>query len=181
MTVTRRSAVTLLSSVCSFLAVPSIVKASIDTIDTRRLHFRHRHTDEELDAVYHTASGYDHGALNEINHILRDWRSDAVKTIDPAVLDYVFEVQMRLGHRDVVEILSGYRTKKTNDMLRARNRGVAKYSLHIEGRAIDISLPGIRTVDVRDTALSLKRGGVGTYRRSGFVHLDTGEFRRWGG
>ena len=123
---------------------------------------------------------YDADALDDINHVLRDWRTGEVYRIDPVLLDDVFELQARLGHGGPVRIISGYRSPRTNAALAGKGRGVAKRSLHMQGRAIDLALGGVPTLEVRDAALALGRGGVGTYSKSGFVHLDTGRVRRWG-
>ena len=148
--------------------------------DVRQLSFEHLHTGERLSAAYRTAAGYDAAALDDINHLLRDWRTGDVKAIDPALLDYLFDVQSRLGHRGTIRVIGGYRSPATNAVLASKSRGVAKASLHLQGRAIDIALPQVSTLDLREAALSLHRGGVGTYTRLGFVHLDTGRFRKWG-
>jgi uncharacterized protein YcbK (DUF882 family) len=112
--------------------------------------------------------------------LLRDWRTGEVMAIAPALLDDVFDVRARLGHRGAVRIISGYRSPRTNAALADKSRGVAKRSLHMQGRAIDLALDGVPTLALRDAARLLERGGVGTYSRSGFVHLDTGRVRYWG-
>lgn len=146
----------------------------------RRLDFEHLHTGERLSAVYRTTAGYDEAALRDIHHVLRDWRTGDVKAIDPTLLDFLFDVQTRLGHRGTIRVIGGYRSPGTNAALASKSRGVAKRSLHLQGRAIDIALPQVATLDLRNAALALARGGVGTYTRSGFVHLDTGPVRQWG-
>ena len=112
--------------------------------------------------------------------MLRDWRTGEVYQIDPVLLDDIFDLQARLGNRGAVRVISGYRSPKTNAALAGAGRGVAKRSLHMQGRAIDLALPGVPTLEIRDAALAMGRGGVGTYSKSGFVHLDTGRVRRWG-
>lgn len=177
MTVSRRSALYLLSA-AAICASPRLSLAA--ATGTRRLTFEHLHTGELLDVAYRTNSGYDAAALRDIDHLLRDWRTGDVKAIDPTLLDDVFDVQARLDHRGAIRVICGYRSPKTNAALADKSRGVAKRSLHVWGRAIDLALPGVPTLELRDAALALKRGGVGTYTRSGFVHLDTGSVRRWG-
>lgn len=149
--------------------------------DARRLQFRHLHTDERLDVVYFAAGRYLPGELLKIDHFMRDWRENAVIRIDHRVLDFLFEVQVRLGAFGECEVLGGYRTPATNAMLRRRSSGVAKRSYHLYGRAVDLNLPQAPLRRIRDTALDLERGGVGYYPRSRFVHLDTGPVRTWGG
>jgi uncharacterized protein YcbK (DUF882 family) len=177
MTVSRRSALILLSA-AAVCAAPRLSLGAAS--GARRLSFEHLHTGERIAAVYRTEAGYDHAALRDIDHLLRDWRTGDVKAIDPALLDDVFDVQARLGHSGTIRVICGYRSPKTNAGLASKSRGVAKRSLHLQGRAIDLALPGVSTLDLRDAALAMSRGGVGTYTRSGFVHLDTGRVRHWG-
>jgi uncharacterized protein YcbK (DUF882 family) len=112
---------------------------------------------------------------------MRDWRENAVIRIDHGLLDFLFSVQTHLGAFGECEVLCGYRTPATNEMLRRRSRGVAKRSYHLVGRAVDVNLPQARLRHVRGTALDLEQGGVGYYPSSHFVHLDTGPVRTWGG
>jgi len=149
--------------------------------DERRLKFRHLHTDERLDVVYYAAGRYRPAALLQVDHFMRDWRENAAIRIDHELLDFLFTVQARLGAFGECEVLCGYRTPATNEMLRRRSSGVAKRSYHLFGRAVDIHLPQARLRHVRETALDLERGGVGYYPRSHFVHLDTGDVRTWRG
>jgi len=145
----------------------------------RRLAFRNLHTEERLETVYWRDGGYDATALEAINHILRDHRSGEVKPIDPNLLDLLDRVQGELGTREPFQIISGYRSPKTNARLAADSDGVAKRSLHVEGKAIDVRLEGCGIATLRDTALGLRAGGVGYYPKSNFVHLDIGRVRAW--
>lgn len=174
--ITRRRALVCLSSATLALA-PGMAPAAASP---RRLSFEHIHTGERLSATYRSHAGYDTGALAAIGQILRDWRTGEVCAIDPALLDDVFDLQARLGHRGPVRVICGYRSPRTNKALTQAGRGVATRSLHMQGRAIDLALPGVSVAEIRDAALALARGGVGTYSRSGFVHMDTGRVRRWG-
>ncbi|MFP4125121.1 MAG: DUF882 domain-containing protein [Alphaproteobacteria bacterium] len=149
--------------------------------DARRLKFRHLHTDERLDVVYYAAGRYRPAELLKVDHFMRDWRENQAIRIDHDLLDFLFTVQTRLGAFGECEVLCGYRTPATNEMLWRRSSGVAKRSYHLVGRAIDINLPQARLHHVRAAALDLERGGVGYYPRSHFVHLDTGDVRSWGG
>ncbi len=175
--ISRRRALALLSA--SAVCVASRASFAVAG-GARTLSFEHIHTGERLTAAYRTDAGFDPGALAEINHVLRDWRTGEVYDIDPTLLDDIHDLQARLGHRGPVRIISGYRSPKTNAALAGAGRGVAKRSLHMQGRAIDLALPGVPTLETRDAALALRRGGVGTYSKSGFVHIDTGRVRRWG-
>ncbi len=148
-------------------------------IDERRLKLRHLHTDERLDVVYHAGGRYVPSALLRIDHFMRDWREDQAIKIDHRVIDFLFAVQLELGVFGECQILCGYRTPQTNEMLRRRTSGVAKRSYHLFGRAVDFNLPRARLRRVRDSALDLGRGGVGYYPRSHFIHLDSGDVRTW--
>jgi uncharacterized protein YcbK (DUF882 family) len=120
-------------------------------------------------------------SLAEINHVLRDYRTDQVAAIDTRLLDLLDRVQAKLGTSQPFQVISGYRSPATNHMLSERSSGVAKHSLHMEGKAIDIRIPGIHLADLRRTGLALRSGGVGYYPASNFVHLDVGRVRTWGG
>lgn len=147
----------------------------------RSISFRHRHTDETLDTVYYANGRYIPSALKEVNWLLRDFRTDEVKEIDPQLLDLLYAVRQRLETGEAFDVFSGYRSPETNAKLRMEGWGVARNSLHMQGMAIDIALPGCATRHIASCALSLQRGGVGTYPRSNFVHLDVGEVRTWRG
>ena len=146
----------------------------------RGLTMVHTHTQERIDLVYAVDGHYDPAALGSLNRFLRDHYSGEVGVIDPQVFDLLHRVQRALGSGRAFEVISGYRCPATNTQLReTRGGGVAKHSLHMEGRAIDVRLPGVPLADLRDAALSLRGGGVGFYPREQFVHLDTGRLRSW--
>jgi uncharacterized protein YcbK (DUF882 family) len=145
----------------------------------RELSFVNLHTGERLTAAYKVDGRLDPGALRDINYVLRDWRTDDVIDMDVDTLDIVFDLQQTLGSTAPVEIISGYRSPRTNAMLAARSNGVARRSLHQYGKAIDINLPDQEIMDMARTAFRMGRGGVGAYRRSGFVHVDSGRPRKW--
>lgn len=145
-----------------------------------QLSFRHTHTDESLSVVYRSGGQYLPGALAQINHLLRDFRTGEIQPIDPALLDILHHVGNTCGGRRF-EIISGYRSPVTNAMLKKTGGGgVAKHSLHMEGRAIDVRIPGLDSAHLRDAAHALGLGGVGYYPVENFVHLDTGRVRSWG-
>lgn len=168
----RTAAVLLPAAYLSPVALASVGEA-------RRLQFRHTHTGENLDVVYHEHGAYVPDALSELNHLLRDFRSGDIAEIDPTLFDTLYAAQQRLGSKGAFEIISGYRSPATNEMLRQRSGGVAKRSLHMQGKAIDVRLTDAATRDLRQVALDLARGGVGYYAKSDFVHLDTGRVRWW--
>ena len=147
--------------------------------DVRQLSFYHMHTDEKLDVVYAENGAYIPEALTEVNHLLRDFRNDEVHPIDPRLLDLLHAVRKRTGSDGHFEVLSGFRSPATNDMLRHMSTGVARNSMHLRGQAIDVRLTGAGSDDVRRVAIAMARGGVGYYPDSDFVHLDTGPFRTW--
>jgi uncharacterized protein YcbK (DUF882 family) len=157
------------------------VKASTLAAE-RGLSFFHTHTGERLTTAYCAGGEYIAPALNDVNVLLRDFRVNQIKAIDPALLDLLFELNGVLGTDQPFHVISGYRTPQTNAMLQERggsHSGVASHSLHIEGKAIDIRVPGIKLEHLRDSAKSLKIGGVGYYPGSKFVHVDTGRVRYW--
>ncbi|MCI5188758.1 MAG: DUF882 domain-containing protein [Candidatus Electrothrix sp. AS4_5] len=145
----------------------------------RNLSFYHTHTKERLNITYAKSGEYDPKALVQINNYLRDFRTSEVHTIDPAVLDILWTIQQKMCCDSTYEVISGYRSPKTNQQLRKKTTGVAKRSLHMKGQAIDVRITGKKTKNVRDCAISLKSGGVGYYAKSNFVHLDTGRVRFW--
>lgn len=147
----------------------------------RRLRFHNLHTGENLDLAYWVQGDYVPESLAEINHVLRDFRNDQVAAIDPSLLDLLSRVNLALGSSQPFQVISGYRSPATNQMLRENSSGVAKHSLHMEGKAIDIRIPGVALADLRKTGLALQAGGVGYYPASDFVHLDVGRVRTWGG
>lgn len=168
-----RSAACLLPAV----ALPGVAAAAVD--QPRRLRFSHCHTSEKLDVVYSEGGAYLPDALDEINGLLRDFRSGEVYPIDTGLLDALHQLQARTGG-GVYEIISGYRSPATNEMLRNKGGGgVAKRSYHMRGMAMDVRLRGVDTAQLRKAALGLKAGGVGYYPRSDFIHLDTGRVRFW--
>ncbi len=150
--------------------------------DTRSLILNHTHTRERIDLVYATGEQYVPQALGSLNHFLRDHYSGEVGLMDPQLFDLLHGVRQALATRTQLsyQIISGYRGPITNERLRTtRGGGVAKHSLHLEGKAIDIRLPGVPLAELRDAALSLQAGGVGYYPGEQFVHVDTGRVRRW--
>jgi uncharacterized protein YcbK (DUF882 family) len=155
-------------------------KGSI-VIDSRELSFYHTHTGKRLSVVYWQDGGYVEPALADINNFLSDFRTGDIVNIDPSLLDLIYDVRESLGSDGTYQVISAYRSPKTNEMLRQRSTssGVARKSEHLLGKAIDVRLEGVGTATLRDAALELKRGGVGYYGSSDFVHMDTGRVRRW--
>jgi uncharacterized protein YcbK (DUF882 family) len=147
-----------------------------------RLRFYHTHTNERLDIVYRRGDAYLPEALNRLDYYLRDYRTGDVHHYDPRLFDVLHELTAELGRPNAeIDVVCGYRSPRTNQMLRSRSvhTGVAEHSLHMQAEAIDIRVPGVPTSQLRDAALELHRGGVGYYRDSDFVHVDVGRVRRW--
>jgi len=175
----RRRAIGLLTGAAVGMALSSDALAGAVAASDRRLAFVHTHTGETLDLVYAGATGYQADSLVKVNEFLRDFRTSDVHAIDPTLLDLLHSLARSVKSTDPFHVISGYRSPRTNSALRAHSAGVAKYSLHMEGKAIDIRLPGVALTRVRDRALGLARGGVGYYPGSDFVHVDTGRVRVW--
>lgn len=149
------------------------------SIDERRLVFYHTHTAKRLEVVYARGGEYLDTALDDVEVFLADFRTGERATIDPELLDLLHDLRARLGSDGAFEVISAYRSPQTNEMLRQRGSGVAQFSQHMVGKAIDVRLRGVPLARLRDAALELRRGGVGYYAESDFVHLDTGRVRRW--
>jgi uncharacterized protein YcbK (DUF882 family) len=145
----------------------------------RTLSFHHTHTDEALEVTYFEHGIYLEDALAQVDRLLRDFRTGEVAPIDPALLDILHRAATVCGGRRF-EVISGYRSAVTNSSLADRSSGVARNSLHLQGRAIDVRLTGYDTVKLRHACVALGLGGVGYYPSSDFVHLDTGRVRTWG-
>lgn len=159
------------------------VAAASSTSEQRfMLHLHHLHTGETLNVVYRIGDSYVPGALEQLNHFLRDHRTNDVSHYDPKEFDLLHSVMAKLGRADgVIDIVCGYRTPWSNNLLRTRSSvtGVARNSQHMQAKAIDIRVPGVETSKLRDVALALHGGGVGYYPVSQFVHVDVGPVRQW--
>jgi uncharacterized protein YcbK (DUF882 family) len=147
--------------------------------DAQALSFYHAHTAEKLHVVYREHGELVTGALAEINHFLRDFRTEQTHPIDVGLLDELWKLHAEFEGRGCFEVISGYRSPQTNEALRHATSGVAKDSLHVSGRAIDVRHTNAKTADLRDAAIAMRAGGVGFYAKSNFVHIDTGAFRTW--
>ncbi|MCD8496807.1 MAG: DUF882 domain-containing protein [Alphaproteobacteria bacterium] len=174
----------LKGGLCTLLAgvlplFPARSAYSAQNYQSWRIAFRNTHTGESFSGVYRVGDKYLPDAFERINYVLRDFRNDEIFPMDPRVLDLVKTLHDRTGSDEPLEVLSGYRSPKTNTMLRHVSTGVAKNSLHMYGQAMDIRLPGYNTRRLRDVARKMKAGGVGYYPKSDFVHVDTGKIRSW--
>ena len=149
--------------------------------DTRTISFHHVHTGEDITITYKRDGRYDEAALKKLDWFMRDWRKEQSTHMDPHLFDLLWETDREVGGKEPIQVICGYRSPGTNDMLRARSTGVAQFSQHINGQAIDFYIPGVPLAEIRAVGLRLQRGGVGFYPTSGspFVHMDTGSVRHW--
>ena len=162
-------------------SVPGKALANIAAAPERTLSFYHLHTGEQLNATYWADGSYQQQGLAEIYNLLRDFRTGVVNPIDTQLLDLLHSLALKLDANKPFHVISGYRSPKTNAMLAKHSTGVAKHSLHMDGLAVDIRLPGRSLSSLHRAALSMKAGGVGYYPVSDFVHVDVGRVRRWNG
>jgi uncharacterized protein YcbK (DUF882 family) len=148
--------------------------------DVRRIRMYSGRTGEMLDTIYWLEGEYIPEALKEITYFMRDWRSDEQRKIDPRTIDIAAAAHRLMDTPEPYMLLSGYRTPKTNAMLRSESRGVAKNSLHMKGQAADLRLQSRTVGQMYRAAIACEAGGVGRYSRSDFVHMDCGPVRHWG-
>jgi uncharacterized protein YcbK (DUF882 family) len=181
-----KSGLCRLSLIFLFLLAPFLGHSRAESASPAAAEYRlrlfHTHTGERLDVVYRRGDHYLPAALDELDHYLRDHRTGDVRHFDPRLFDLLYDLTASLGDSGgEIDVICGYRTPRSNEFLRTRNlhTGVAQHSLHMQAEAIDIRLPGIPTLELRDAALRLHRGGVGYYRSSDFVHVDVGRVRHW--
>ncbi len=164
------------------LASPAALAATLPSSRTERiLSLYSPNTGEMLRTVYWTPTdGYLEESLQALSYLMRDRRNDQFKRMDPKLIDTLYVLQLQLEPRQPIHVLSGYRSPETNAMLRQRSRNVARNSMHLHAKAIDIRMPDCNFDEVPRAAVSLQVGGVGRYSRSRFVHIDTGPVRQWG-
>ena len=162
------------------LAMPNAF-ANILKQPERSIALLNLHTGEQVKTTYWAEGEYQASELQVINRVLRDHRTGEVEDIDSQLIDMLNLLHQKMHGKQPFHVISGYRSPKTNAMLRQNSGGVAKKSLHMQGKAIDIRLPGRQLNELRKTAMSLKAGGVGYYPGSDFIHVDTGNVRSWQG
>jgi len=182
----RLLAVSRAGSVCGLAALLVVVgskglQTAVAEGDTRTISLHHVHTDESITITFKRDGRYDEAALEKLNWFLRDWRRQQETRMDPHLIDLIWEVQREAGSTEPVTVVCGYRSPETNAMLRRRSKGVARFSQHMLGHAMDFYIPGVPLEQLRVIGLRLQRGGVGFYPTSGspFVHIDTGSVRHW--
>lgn len=174
----RRKALALCATISALAVIPGLARAG--RTDRRGLTLHNLHTGEKLSTVYWADGAYLPDSLSDIATICRDFRTGEDHPIDRRLLDVAFSLQQMLGTSKPVELISGYRSPKTNAGLASQSSGVARRSLHMQGKALDVRMPGFSCSQVSKAAIALKSGGVGLYSSSNFVHIDTGRVRRWG-
>ena len=162
----------------STMVAPAFAKNNNDK--ARFLSLKQLHTDERIRVAYRIGDNYQRDALDKLNLFLRDHRTNQTTYMDPKLLDLLYDLQNHIhGEECEIEVFSAYRSPSSNATLRKTSRGVARNSFHIIGQAIDVTFEGCSNACLRESAIALSRGGVGSYGRSGFVHLDTGPVRVW--
>jgi uncharacterized protein YcbK (DUF882 family) len=161
------------------LSHPVMAAATPNQREHHVLSFYNIHTGESLKTCYRSNGKLINRALNRISHVMRDHRTGEIKPVDPSLLDLLHHIKIEIKPRSPINIISGYRSPSTNAALRKVTAGVARKSLHMQGRAIDIRIPGYETAALRQLAVNLHSGGVGYYSESNFVHLDTGPVKVW--
>ena len=175
----RRKFLKALGGAAALGVVPSFAHAKMSET-LRELSLTNIHTGESHDCTYWLGGSYVDGEVCTLDHLLRDFRANESIEMDRRLYDAIFTLKHQFEYKKPVQIISGYRSPKTNDKLRAMGRKVAKNSYHTRGMAVDIAMPGVNLNELRKAAEALKLGGVGYYPRDGFIHIDTGRVRRWG-
>jgi uncharacterized protein YcbK (DUF882 family) len=166
-----------LAGLAGFAASPA--RAALEGVGERKLSLHNLHTGETIRTTFWADGVFQVDALRDIDFVLRDFRTGDVTEIDPQLLVLLHRITQTTGVDKPFDVISGYRSPKTNAALASNSSGVAKRSLHMQGMATDISLPGVKLAHLRDAAKSLKAGGVGYYPKSNFIHVDTGRVRFW--
>lgn len=175
----RRSFLKTSAVLATALTVPAVARAAVAAPHERVLRLYNTHTGESIKSVFWAEGDFIPEAMADINKLLRDHRNNAIATMDPQLLLLLDRVSSRFGGTDVLHVISGYRSPETNAMLHENTGGVAKHSMHIEGKAIDVRMPGRDLAALHKAALKANGGGVGYYPDSQFVHIDTGRPRHW--
>ena len=175
----RRQFIQTISLASAGLALYTPWSSLLANTPDRSLSFYHTHTGERIRLTYYSDGMYHKDALVELNQYLRDFRTGDVYPIDAQLFDVLYAARNACESNGTFEVISGYRSPKTNKMLRNAGGGVARRSLHMDGKAIDVRLAGVKTSHLKKAAIHLKSGGVGYYAKSDFVHIDTGRVRTW--
>lgn len=172
----RRFLALTLATAANMAAVPALARPHAAE---RAIAFHNIHTGESLNALFWADGRFVAEGLSEIDRIMRDYRTDEIQQIDRNLIALLHRLQSLVGTNRPFHIISGYRSPKTNAMLRKNGRGVAVTSLHMQAKAADVRLPGVALAELHRAALSMQKGGVGYYPKSDFIHVDTGRTRKW--
>jgi uncharacterized protein YcbK (DUF882 family) len=175
----RRSFLKGSVALASAFSLPALARTAQAAPGERILRLYNTHTGETVRSVFWAEGQFIPDALQDINKVLRDHRNNKIAPIDPQLLVLLNEVSAKFGDNQLVHVISGYRSPESNAKLRANSSGVAKHSMHMDGKAIDIRLPGRDLAQLRKAAMAMRGGGVGYYPDSQFVHMDTGRVRYW--
>lgn len=162
-----------------FMPAPVMAMGKVVLASEKKLSLYNTHTGEQIERVFSNGGGYLPDALDAINYLMRDHRTGDISEIDTSLLELLHRLSLRVESNQPFHIISGYRSPKSNSMLRWSTSGVAKKSLHMVGQAIDIRLPGFSLENLKTAAVDLKSGGVGFYPKSDFIHVDVGRVRYW--
>ena len=179
MNISRRQFLSYSAVLGAGLYLPGSALASLSAEPERSLSLYNTHTGESVKRVFWAEGTFLPESLAEINKVLRDHRTNTIAPMDTQLLTLLSTITQLVSPGETLHVISGYRSPQSNQALADQSNGVAKHSLHMDGKAIDIRIPGRDLAYLRDSALSLKRGGVGYYPKSQFVHLDTGRVRSW--
>jgi uncharacterized protein YcbK (DUF882 family) len=179
----RRSLLLGVGAAAAAVAAPAVSRAQslVASGAVRRASLHNLHTGDTFNEVFYANGRYEPGALAEAMRVLRDWRNGEEHPIDPRLFDTLHAINVRLGADRPFQVISGYRSPRTNAMLHARSSGVAEHSQHVVGKAIDVRVQGVQLRDLRRAALGVGAGGVGYYPVSNFVHVDVARVRQWTG
>lgn len=175
----RRSFLKIATVASAVSFFPNILLGKTDVPYKKTLSLYNIHTGENINTTYWADGSYIPDALSQMNHLLRDYRTNAATDMDTELFDLLYSIRTNLDTTKPFNVISGYRSPTTNAMLNSHSSGVAKKSLHMQGKAMDISLPGRDLCELRKIAMNLKQGGVGYYPTSDFVHVDVGRVRYW--
>ncbi|WP_428353248.1 DUF882 domain-containing protein [Methyloprofundus sp.] len=178
-TINRRNFLRYTLGATAAVAMPASYAGIKPSAVVRDLKLHNLHTEEKIALSYFEQGQYLTDALRDISYLLRDHRTGEVLAMDPGLIDLLYDLKGVLGTEQPLQVISGYRSPKTNAALHKNSSGVATKSLHMQGKAIDICIEGVDTKDIQAAAINLGRGGVGYYPRSNFVHIDTGRVRTW--
>lgn len=174
-----RAGLGVMAGAATSLMLPAPVKAMVSYERDRSLELYNIHTREHLKTTYWAEGEYISDGLESINHILRDRRNGEIAQMDTGLLELLHDLHSVMGRNKAFEVISGYRSPKSNSSMSKNSSNVAKRSLHMRGMAIDIRMPGTNLASLRKAALLMKKGGVGYYPKDGFIHVDTGRVRFW--